>query len=166
MVFTRPLVRGTGPEGGVLLDLIESGDLTWADLPGPTGAGDAIYREGEELMGPFSLAIISKFPVAQAGPMPEGAVTARKDARVLAFGTPEVFGDLLFTTNRDLLLNSFNWAADRDFRLSISTRDPERRVLPLGEGKELLYIHRVIVVGLPLLCMALGLLRWFSRRAS
>jgi len=166
MVFTRPLVRGAGPEGGVLLDLIESDSLTWADLPGPDGAGDVIYKEGEELMGPFSLAIISKFPLAQAAPAVDDAVTARKDARVLAYGTPEVFGDLLFKTNRDLLLNSFNWAADREFRVSISTRDPERRVIPLGEGKELLYIHRVTVIGLPLLCLVLGLLRWLSRRAS
>ena len=166
MVFARPLVRGKGPEGGVLLDLIESDSLTWADLPGPDGAGDVIYTEGAELMGPFPLAIISKFPLAQAAPAPEDGVTARKDARVLAFGTPEVFGDLLFQTNRDLLLNSFNWAADREFRVSISTRDPERRVVPLGEGKELLYIHRVTVIGLPLLCLALGLLRWLSRRAT
>jgi len=166
MVFARPLVRGVAPEGGVLLDLIESDSLTWADLPGPDGAGDVTYKEGEELMGPFPLALISKFPLAQAAPAPEDGVTARKDARVLAFGTPEVFGNRLFETNRDLLLNSFNWAADREFRVSISTRDPERRVIPLGEGKELMYIHRVTVIGLPLLCLLLGLLRWLSRRAT
>ena len=103
--------------------------------------------------------------LAQAGPAVDDAVTVRKDARVLAVGTPEVFCDMLFDTNRDFLLNAFNWAADREFRVSISTRDPERRGLALGEGNELLWIRRVLVIGLPLLCLLLGLLRWALRRA-
>ena len=99
-------------------------------------------------------------------PLPLAADLAEAlDARVLAVGTPEVFCDMLFDTNRDFLLNSFNWAADREFRVSISTRDPERRVLRLGEGDELLWINRVAVFGLPLLCLLLGLVRWSMRRA-
>ena len=165
LVFARPLVRGTAPENGRLLELLESDRLSWADLPGPDGAGDTQWTEGVEIMGAFTLAMISHFPLAQAPPAAADAVIARKDARVLAVGTPEVFCDMLFDTNRDFLLNSFNWAADREFRVSISTRDPERRVLPLGEGDELLWINRVAVFGLPLLCLLLGLVRWSMRRA-
>lgn len=165
MVFARPLRRGVAPEGGRLLELLQSDALTWADLPGPDGAGDTVLAEGQEVMGPFQLAMISHFPLAQAGPAADDAVTVRKDARVLAVGTPEVFCDMLFDTNRDFLLNAFNWAADREFRVSISTRDPDRRVLALDEGDVRLWLRRVLVWGLPGLCVLLGLVRWAMRRA-
>jgi hypothetical protein len=166
MVFTRPLLRGTAPQDGTLFTLLESDAVTWADLPGPEGAGDQILAEGEELMGPFALGMISEFSVDQVGPIGPGVVVERKDARVLALGTPEVFCNSLFDTNRDFLLNAFNWAADREFRVTISTRDPERRVMPVGDGPQLSWVRRVAVFGLPLLCLLLGLSRWALRRSS
>ena len=166
MVFTRPLLRGLPPKDGTVFTLLESDAVTWADLPGPEGAGDQILGEGVELMGPFSLAMISEFPVSVVGPVGPEAVTERKQARILALGTPEVFCNSLFDTNRDFLLNSFNWAADREFRVTISTRDPELRVMPVGDGAQLSWVRRVAVFGLPLLCLLLGFSRWALRRSS
>ena len=166
MVFTRPLLRGTAPQDGTLFTLLESDAVTWADLPGPEGAGDQILAEGVELMGPFVLGMISAFSVDQVGPVGPDLVVERKDARILALGTPEVFCNSLFDTNRDFLLNAFNWAADREFRVTISTRDPDRRVMPVGDGPQLSWVRRVAVFGLPLLCLLLGLSRWALRRSS
>ena len=166
MVFTRPLLRGDTPEGGSLFTLLESDSVTWADLPGPEGAGDQILAEGFELMGPFALGMISEFPVSVVGPAGPALVTERKEGRILALGTPEVFCNSLFDTNRDFLLNAFNWAADREFRVTISTRDPEARVMAVGDGDQLMWVRRVAVFGLPLLCLLLGVVRWASRRSS
>ena len=166
MVYTRPLLRGVAPRDGSLLTLLESDPITWADLPGPDGAGDQILDEAAELRGPFALAMISEFPVSKIGPTPADIVVEQKTARVLAIGSPETFGNSLFDTNRDFLLNAFNWAADREFRVTISTRDPELRVLPMGEGSELSRVRQVAVFGLPLLCLLLGLSRWVLRRSA
>lgn len=166
MVFSRPLLRGTTPKDGSLLTLLESDAVTWSDLPGPEGAGDQIMAEGVELMGPFALGMISEFPVSVVGPAGPELITERKQGRVLALGTPEVFCNSLFDTNRDFLLNSFNWAADRDFRVTISARDPEQRVMAVGDGTQLSWVRRVAVIGLPLLCLLLGLSRWALRRSS
>ncbi|MDP6409143.1 MAG: GldG family protein [Planctomycetota bacterium] len=165
IVFSRPLERGRKPTGGVLLDLLSASEFTWADLPDEDGVHRWEWDEESEREGPFSLALTSRFPPPLPGPAPPpGTMEERPESRVLGLGAPDLFANVLFDTNRDFLLNAFNWAASREYRVSISPRDPDLRRLELGSGSGLFVLTMAAVVVLPLSCLLLGLGVAFKRR--
>lgn len=165
MVFVHALERGRPPTGGVLLEILRSSDLTWEDYPGAEGQETWMWDEGRELNQPFSLAMTSVFPPAVVGPVaPPGTNPERPECRVLALGTPEIFNDVYFDTNRDFLVNAFNWAASREFRVSISPRDSDDRRIDLGQDRTMFYVGLVSIWILPLTCALVGLLMFLRRR--
>ena len=95
---------------------------------------------------------------------PEDGVPFRSEARVFAIGAMNVFANPLLPYNRDFLLNVFNWAASREYRVNVSTRDPDAQRLPLREASNLFIVRGVAVWGLPLFCIALGLFTYLRRR--
>jgi hypothetical protein len=166
LVFSRPLERGRKPTGGVLLDLLTASEFTWADLPDADGVHRWMWDEEAEREGPFSLAMTARFPPPLPGPAPPaGTMEERPESRVLGLGAPDLFANVLFETNRDFLLNAFNWAASREYRVSISPRDPDLRRLELGSGRGLFFLTMCAVVILPLSCLLFGLgVAWKRRR--
>ncbi len=166
IVFSRPLERASKPTGGILLDLLSASEFTWADLPDEDGVHRWNWDEEREAEGPFSLAMTSRFPPPLPGPAPPvGTMEQRPESRVLALGAPDLFANALFDTNRDFLLNAFNWAASREYRVSITPRDPDLRRLELGAGRGLFALTMCAVVALPLVCLLLGLgVAWKRRR--
>ncbi len=165
LVFTHPFDRGRPPVGGVLLDLLRSSELSWEEFPNKEGKYEWIWDQEREPGGPFSLAMTSVFPPSEMGPAPApGTNPERPECRVLAIGTPEVFNSVLFDTNRDFLLNAFNWAASREFRVSISPRKHDVRVIDLGEDRTMFYIGLASVWLLPGACALIGLLMFLRRR--
>lgn len=166
LIFSHPLERGRPPTGGVLLDLLRSSDLTWEEFPAADGSYGWSWDQGRERSGPFTLAMTSVFPPTEQGPMPPpGTNPERPECRVLAIGTPEVFGSALFDTNRDFLVNAFNWAASREFRVSITPREADVRRIDLGEDRTLFYMNLLSVWILPLACALVGLLMFLRRRS-
>lgn len=162
--------RTVPPRGVVIENLLASSAFSWADAwrLGEAGGGyDFVWQnEGPdaEPAGPFSLAMAVAFTPPRPGYAPLGAVPERPESRLVVLGGPSLLANVLFDTNRDLLLNAFNWLASREFRVSISARDPEARRLELGVGRRVSWIQGVVVVGLPLLCLLLGLFTWRVRR--
>jgi hypothetical protein len=84
---------------------------------------------------------------------------------VLAIASPEVFGSALFDTNRDFLVNAFNWAASREFRVSITPRTADDTRIDIGSDRSLFYISLFCIALLPLGFAALGLVVFLRRRS-
>jgi hypothetical protein len=166
MIFSRPLGRGRPPTGGVLIDLLRSSNSTWRDLPNADGTFAWLWDEEQEESGPFSLAMTSVFPIKRQGPAPPpGTLAERPECRVLAIASPEVFGSALFDTNRDFLVNAFNWAASREFRVSITPRTADDTRIDIGSDRSLFYISLFCIALLPLGFAALGLVVFLRRRS-
>ncbi len=162
--------RGSVPPGGVLIDVLSSTTDSWRDLPDARGYYDYSFRDGEE-PGPFSLAAAITFPprVDPEGPPAPGVEpdsAEERESRVLVLPCPDALGQELFDANRDLLLNAFNWLASRDFRVSVTPRDPSRAVLDLSDGGDMATMVRVASYGLPGACLLVGILFGLWRRRS
>ena len=163
--FTRSLVRAKPPKGGVVLDLLNTSEFTWEEFPNPDGSFSYIYDEGKERTGPFTLAMTSTFPPAEMGPqLPPSADSVRRECRVLGVGAPDVFANGVFDTNRDFLVNAFNWAANREFRVSITPKARQDRRIDIGEDRTLFYLNLVAIWCLPLLSLAIGIFAAWRRR--
>ncbi len=164
------LERGALPEGGVQIDLLSSSTDSWRDLPSARGSYDYVRREGEE-RGPFSLAAAITFPPRVRPASGAEAASAEapdelRESRMLVLPCPDALGQELFDTNRDFLLNAFNWLASRDFRVTVTPRDPKFAYLDLSDGDDLATMHRAAAYGLPGVCLALGILLALWRRRS
>jgi hypothetical protein len=166
VAFGRALDRGRPPTGGVLLDLMRTDTICWEELAGPDGVFKGyVIDQGKEEVGAFTLAMTSVFRATEVGPSPPGAETDPvRECRVLAVGSPEVFSGAVFDTNRDFLVNSFNWAASREFRISITPRTHAGRRIEIGEDRTLFFVSLIVMGFLPLLCLCAGIFTVWRRR--
>lgn len=153
--YTRSFDRGRTPAGGLLQELLTSPKDTWRDLPGTDG-GVPNYRwdADRESLGQFALAMFAEVP----GTNPE------RYGRVQALGTVIALLDESFETNRDLLLNSFNWLADREFRVRLAKRRETRPTLDVDDAGTLSAVRGLALFGLPGISLILGLALFFRRR--
>ena len=101
------------------------------------------------------------FPPADGRGEAEGE---RRAARVIALGAPDVFSNEILGRNRDFVMNTFNWLAQRDYRLVIRPREVERRVLDLTNTSALTVLNVLAFGVLPGLCAVLGLVVAVARR--
>ena len=158
---THPVRRMTQPAGGVTSPLFFSSAESWVDgfQPGRTGPtldfrpDPAIEATGRR----FELALASAFPPADSRPQP--AMDEKPQARVVVVGSSMAFTNGAFRYNQDLLRNIYNWTLDREYRLSISARNPDVRLIPVSKrGTALPLLSRLAWGYLPGLCLLLGIL--------
>ncbi|NUP96936.1 MAG: hypothetical protein HUU28_12320 [Planctomycetaceae bacterium] len=88
----------------------------------------------------------------------------RTAARVVALGTADALSNDVIARNRDFVLNTFNWLAQRDHRLVIRPRTVERRQLDLANTNALSVFNALAFGVLPGICVVLGLVVAFVRR--
>lgn len=160
----RPLERGGVPEGGVLLDLAKSSELSWSELPDAEGRMNYALDHGYEQNGPLRLCMAAHLQVP--GAPAAGGAEEVPEGRVIGLACKTLFGDGWFTTNRDFLLNAFNWLASRDLRIRITPRDPRLVRLELDRGRGAVQFNNVAWFGLPGACVLFGLLTWLLRRRA
>ncbi|MDP6739100.1 MAG: hypothetical protein QF404_03695, partial [Planctomycetota bacterium] len=85
-------------------------------------------------------------------------------ARIVVLGSSMAFTNGAFRYNQDLLRNVFNWVLDREYRLSISARNPDVRLIPVDKRETALPLLSRLAWGyLPGLCLLLGVLVAFLR---
>jgi hypothetical protein len=164
LTFTHAFERGTPPQGGVLRELLRTDEYTWLEFPDESGQHDWAWNREREREGPFTLAMACVFPPAEVGPVPLDAASQVRECRVLALGSPEGFASALFDTNRDLLLNAFNWAASREFRVSVSPRVLDQRRIDVTQDRTLFRLSVICLGVLPLLCLGLAALAAWRRK--
>jgi ABC-2 type transport system permease protein len=164
--FSRSLERGAAPRGGSVITLLTTDDSTWRDLENTTTrTGHDWKRTPEEARGPFALGMAALFPPlrAQAVRHP-GPELSQPECRVVCLGSTDAFANQSWEVNSDLLLNAFDWAVAREFRVHVAPHSRAARRLDVASGNALAGVHLVTVVLLPGLCLVLGFLTAWRRR--
>lgn len=159
---TRAFLRGEAPPNAVVLDVLRSPSTAWRDLPDGQGRQDWSWNQRLEEQGTFVLAVTAAFPATQppAGSDEAGAAATK----ILALGCPDALGNGQIEVDREFVLNAFNWLAAREARLGIRPRVRNRRFLDVNNTNALEVAHNAASLGLPGLCVLLGVLVWWRRR--
>ncbi|MFT7669632.1 MAG: hypothetical protein ACI8X5_002337 [Planctomycetota bacterium] len=163
-VSSHAFERGVPPQGGILLDILRTDEYSWQDVRDRDGNFNWFYDDSIERAGPFTLAMTSTFPPPELALVVPGTNIESRECRVLAVGSPHAFVNGLFDVNRDFCVNAFNWASEREFRVSVSPRKIDDRRINIGEDSTLFHLNLIAAWGLPLGCLALGLFAGWRRR--
>lgn len=149
-------VRFTGqPHQGTNATLFTSEIQAWVDLPNAEGNYDLRFGEGEPNSRKFSLAAASRF--RPDGTDTVAALEAKSESRVVVVGSANSFNNQHFEANRDFVRNIFNWALAREYRLSISPKNPDLRLWPDEKLDQLPSFARLVQILMPGLCLILGI---------
>jgi len=164
--YAMSLERTTPPPGGSVLTLLSSESASWRDVPNPpTAAGHDWKPAPDEARGPFPMAMTAVFrPPRTAEVRRVGAKDAQPETRILAIGSAGAFANASLEVNRDFLLNGFDWAVARDYRVHVEPKSRPSRRLDVASGAALAHVHLWTVFVLPGACLALGLFTWRRRR--
>ncbi|MDA0947810.1 MAG: hypothetical protein O2799_04785, partial [Planctomycetota bacterium] len=119
-------------------------------------------RQQRDLVVVWSQALESS-----AGPVPEDWVAER---RALVLGSGGLLQDAVLRDprlgpfNESFARNAFNWVADREYRVSVSPRDPRMERV---DGEAAVFVVQVALWGLPLLSLFFaGLTAVLRRRGA
>jgi hypothetical protein len=166
MNFSKSLQRSPPPTGGVVLALITTESSAWRDLPNsPTPTGHDWKIAPTEKRGPFDLGMTSLFrPPKLSAARHVVARDVQPESRVLCLGSADAFANGSYEVDGDLVLNAFDWAAAREFRVHVEPRSKTARRLDVSSGTALARVHLAAVILLPGACLALGLWTWWRRR--
>jgi ABC-type uncharacterized transport system involved in gliding motility auxiliary subunit len=142
------------PEGITVTPLALTSSTGWGESK--TSVGVFEFNEGEDLRGPVSIAAAAE----RRGEGEDGART-----RLVVVGDSEFVVDAQLSNvgNRDFLLGAVFWLIEQEHRIGIGPKTIEALKLNLT-GKQLSNILWLSLLGLPLLCGALGLGMWWLRR--
>lgn len=138
-------------EGGGLLDLVTSPAEAWLDLPQDGQLDFALNNERES---------VGKQRMVMAAQRPLNDPTLR----IIGSSASNLASNTTFSTNRDFLLNAFNWLTERDFRVGVSPRDPEYNLLDLRGTTHMSVILKVSTLAIPGLCLVFAFLTYWRRR--
>lgn len=136
---------------------------SWLDLPPFDWTPDDLEdRQQRDLVVAWSQALEST-----AGPVPEDWVAER---RALVLGSGGLLQDAVLRDprlgpfNEPFARNAFNWVADREYRVSVSPRDPRMERV---DGEAAVFVVQVALWGLPLLSLFFaGLTAVLRRRGA
>ncbi len=149
--------------------LIKSGKNSWGErnlnaLFDPQGSTAA--RDPEDLKGPVSIAVAMERAVAAAGDAKGDDASFTTSTRVLVFGDATWIqnGNLTTMGNRDVALNSVNWAIGEEGGVAIGPKSIRASVAPIPQAT-FNVILALSFLG-PELILLFGLLVWWRRRAS
>lgn len=157
--LTRPLRIATPAPNGVKATwLTQTTPNAWGekDLPGLV-KGVAKFEEGKDIRGPMYTAI------AVEGKAPGS--TAKKDTRIVAFGTSLVSANqwTRFGNNLDLFANSVSWVLEDESLISIRAKEEPGGMVQLSAIQGgLVRLFTVLVV--PGIMIVLGIVVWLRRK--
>ena len=146
---------------GMSMPLFSSaGSISWLDTVPLNYSHDPEI----EAIRSYDLVVVSEYGIAEQETTEFGAEKSR--SRIVILGSADLLLTALLETtggqgsSRDLALNMFNWLASREWRVNISPKDPDLRLLAKDQVPAL---NRVVVWLIPGICLILGLLVAFFR---
>lgn len=142
-----------------LRDLLRAGEDAWYEVPLP-GTEDTYDWKPDETSerARFQVAVqVSFSPRREALKRPGDTEGARPEARVVVVGAVDAFSNYLMPSNRDFVLNAFNWAASREYRVKVSRSNPEARRIDVKSEGALSRMTWIAILGLPIACALLGI---------
>lgn len=163
--FARVLERSNAVPGGTVIQILTSEPDDWCDLGDASDASKYDWTPGpNEARGPFALALQAVFPTRKSPPAARVVPGGRPEGRILCIGSSMALTNALLPTNRDFVLNAFNWASSREYRVSVGAKSSQARRLEVSQGTALARIHLVAVFLLPGAFLLLGLWTAWKRR--
>lgn len=153
---------GLGP-GGILLDLVHGPAEAWRDLPDANGRPDFHFDAGVEAKKRERLVMLAELgnQASSAAGDGDGALT---EARVLGISSASFLTNGTFAVNREFLVHAFNWMGERHYLVPVAPRDPGVSVLDVRRGGALAWLNYGLMLGMPGLCVAIGLVVAVRRR--
>ncbi len=146
-------------------DLLRAPEDAWHELPLP-GTED-VYDwkpDADSERARFQVAVQASFsPRREVMKRPGDTDGARPEARVVVVGSVDAFANYLMPSNRDFVLNAFNWAASREYRVKVSRSNPEARRIDVKNEGVLSRMTWIAIFGLPLACAVLGIVTVWRR---
>jgi ABC-type uncharacterized transport system involved in gliding motility auxiliary subunit len=165
--FMSPLSLAKGDGAGLKEDvLVESSSESWVQKPPydldpfHTWTKDQV---GEQKAHPLVVAVEGKLASAFGQGPPVGEAKAAR--LVVAGGASFVRDDFFSEGNQALLLNMLDWLVRDDALLAVRTRGLKAAPLREVSDSSRLAIRYMNVLGVPLLCIAFGLVRWRRRES-
>jgi hypothetical protein len=159
LVQSQPLP----PRVGANFPLLQSAPVAWID----SVPLDYLPQRDREPTGAIPVAAVVRYQppatVREANVPPSGDLERRPETRMVAFGSASVFENERADRNGDLARNVFRWIGSREWRLSISPRDPDQRRLPVHESGAMGPVTRMALLWIPGSCLLLGALTAFLR---
>lgn len=155
--LTHSFDRGGLVGRSTLEDLVSSPPDAWLDLPNARGELDFRYdHTREESQVRARLCMLARL-------REQGIEEA--EGRVIGLASSSFLGNGLFDTNRDFLLNTFNWMVERDHRVRVRPLDPGISLFDVHRGGELTFLSYLLWLGLPGLSILVGgIVAWRRRR--
>lgn len=164
-------VKGTGTPTDKLsyTELLKSGPNSWGEKnlaaifenSAPTAA-----LEPDDTRGPVPLAVAMEKKLTTAAPTEGDEARFEKAGRVIVFGDTTWLenGNLVVMGNRDLALNTINWAVGEEGGVAIGPKNVRTSVAPLTQA-QFNIILALSFIG-PELILLFGLFVWWRRRMA
>ena len=133
-----------------LLPLMRAGSSAW----GETAVNDGMAEQGpDDNQGDLYVGVVATAPTEQLS-----AEKISNQARIVAFGDSDWINNhyLPMQGNKDLILNTLNWLATREDRITIRPKIREASQFSL-HGEQLNYLKFFSMDILPVLLIAMGL---------
>lgn len=157
-------------DGATVTELLKTSPNAWGetnlaaifDNPDPIAELDP-----SDVRGPLSLAAIYEKPLEKpAGDAGEGSAEFNKVSRVVVFGDSDWITNISLTeySNRDLILNTLNWAIGEEGGVSIGARKLRSPKLPITQEVMVNLFTSSFI--LPELLLLFGLFVWWRRRSA
>jgi len=174
LAFLFPLARTIDPakqsvEGWVPTELVKTGATAWAESDVgilKRGGGKLVFNPRSDRRGPLNLAIAVIHPAASPDPSgkPAGPAAKSKEARLVVFGSSEFAANTFFVVlgNRNLVLNTIDWLAQRENLISIDRPPAENTPLILTSTQNRVVILLAMVL-LPGVVILVGLVLYGRR---
>ncbi len=134
----------------------------WLDTP-PI---DAVYDDRAEqiIEGTGAAGVMATAQAPPSAPVATPlALEAQLETRLVVLGTATGFMSAGARHNLDLWRAVFNWATDRDHRVTVSPRDPDLRMLPRDDPEAIVAVVRFAQYGLPGAALLIALVIAFLR---
>lgn len=140
--------------------ILQTTDQSWGETELQSGTVPT-FDEKKDLRGPVSLGLAA----TRESKDDKGAVT--KKSRIVAFGDSDFAANANFGQqgNGDLFLNSVNWLASEEERISIRPKDPEDRKVTLS-ARDSRWIRYGCLIFVPATPLVAGIVVWSRRRKS
>jgi ABC-type uncharacterized transport system involved in gliding motility auxiliary subunit len=157
------------PQGKTVQSFVQSGTSAWAetDVKGlETQSEPKAEPDKGDKNGPVSVAVAVNTPAPPDDAKPDDPKTPPQ-TRIVVFGdsdfASDAFGNQL--GNADLFLNAINWLTAQENLISIRPKEPGNSRL-LMTPTQITVVNYSVLLGIPLLVFAAGIMAWSRRRRT
>jgi ABC-type uncharacterized transport system involved in gliding motility auxiliary subunit len=162
-VLERSDTPGSTPAS--VRDLLRAPEDSWHELPNAGTEDRFDWKPAPDAeRARFLVAAQSSFSPRRKPPeRTTSDERSRPESRVIVVASTDVFANQFLPSNRDFVLNAFNWAGSREYRVRVAKNNPEARRIDVKAEGSLSRMSLVAIFGLPLACALLGIVTVWRR---